>query len=202
MAVPSSARPSHTPSLSLASDLYRLTVLQYERMIEDATIDEDDRVELIEGLLVAQKRRTRAFIVAGNKGLRILWRILPTGWHVAKGVPIIASDWSRPKPDLAIVRGVVEDYDERGLTSEDVALVVEVAESNLPADRTDMNRVYAAANIPVYWIVNLIEDQVEIWSEPEQDGYHAHQVVGRGQDLPVVIGGVEAGWIAAADILP
>ena len=145
MAVPSSARPSQTPSVSLASDLYRLTVRQYESLIEYGTIDEGDRVELIEGLLVAQKRRTRAFIVAGNKGLRILWRILPPGWHVAKGVPIIASDWSQPKPDLAIVRGVVEDYDERGLTSEDIALVVEIAESNLLTDRTEMNRVYAAA---------------------------------------------------------
>ncbi len=202
MAVPSSARPSQTPSLSLASDLYRLTVRQYEGLIEYGAIDESDRVELIEGLLVAQRRRTRAFIVAGNRGLRILWRILPPGWYVAKGVPIIASDWSKPKPDLAIVRGVVEDYDEHGLTSEDVALVVEIAESNLPTDRAEMNRVYAAANIPVYWIVNLIEDQVEIWSEPGQDGYHAYHVLRRGQDLPVVIGGVEAGWIAAADILP
>ena len=50
--------------------------------------------------------------------------------------------------------------------------------------------------------MNLVDHQVEIWSEPGQDGYHAYQILGRGQDLPVVIGGVEAAWIAAADILP
>ena len=77
-------------------------------MIEDGTIAEDERVELIEGLLVAKSRRNRPYIVAGNKGLRILWRMIPPGWHVAKGVPIQASDWSRPEPDLAVIRGVVE----------------------------------------------------------------------------------------------
>ncbi len=178
MAAPAAVRPTATPSTCLASALYRLTVCQYDRMIADGTIKCDDRVELIEGLLVAQRVRNRASIVAGNKGLRILWRIMPPGWHVAKRVPIVASDWSKPEPDLAVVRGAVEDYDEREVTSEDVALVVAIADSNLPADRTDMTRVYAAAGIPVYWIVNLVEDQVETWFDPRLDGYHSYQVLG------------------------
>jgi Uma2 family endonuclease len=121
---------------------------------------------------------------------------------VAKRVPIVASEWSKPEPDLAVVRGVVEDYDERGVTSSDVALVVDIADPSLPADRTDLTRVYAAAGIPVYWIVNLIEGQVELRFDPRPDGYHSFQVLGRGQDLPVIVAGAEAGWIAVADILP
>ena len=107
-------------------------------MIEDGTIAEDERVELIEGLLVAKSRRNRPCIVAGNKGLRILWRMIPPGWHVAKSVPIQASDWSRPEADLAIIRGVIEDYDEREPTADDTALVVEIVEAALSADRSDM----------------------------------------------------------------
>lgn len=202
MAPPAHVRPALAPSPGLAQALYRLTVRQFERMIVEGTIAEDERVELIEGLLVGKSRRSRASIVAGNKGLRILWRMIPPGWHVAKGVPIRASDWSRPEPDLAVIRGVVEDYDDRDATADDAALVVELAEALPSADRTDLARVYGAAGIPVYWIVNLVEGQVEVFSDPHRDGYQSHQVLGRGQDVPVVIAGIEAAWIAVSDLLP
>jgi Uma2 family endonuclease len=202
MAAPVHVRPTSPPSPCLAQALYRLTVRQFESMIDDGTIAEDERVELIEGLLVAKSRRSRASIVAGNKALRILWRMIPPGWHVAKGVPIRASDWSRPEPDLAIIRGVVEDYDERDATADDTALVVKIAESQLSVDRTDMARLCATAGIPVYWVVNLAEGQVEVFSDPHRDGYQSHQVLGRGQDVPVVVAGVEAAWIAVSDLLP
>ena len=202
MAAPAHVRPNFAPSPCLAQSLYRLTVRQFEKMIEDGTIAEDERVELIEGLLVAKSRRNRPYIVSGNKGLRILWRMIPPGWHVAKSVPIQASDWSRPEADLAVIRGVIEDYDEREPTAEDTALVVEIAETALSADRSDMVRVYAAAGIPVYWIVNLAEGQVEIFSDPRRDGYQSRQVLGRGQDVPLVVAGIEAAWIAVSDLLP
>ena len=203
MTAPAAAvRPNVPPSPCLASALYRLTVRQFDRMVDDGTIGDGERVELIEGLLVARTGRNQPSIVAGNKGLRVLWRIVPPGWHVAKGVSIVASDWSKPAPDLAVIRGVVEDYDEQAVTAQDVALVVEIADARLPADRTDRTRVYAAAGIPVYWIVNLAEGQIEVWFDPRREGYQSHQVLGRGQDVPVVVAGGEAGWIAVADILP
>ena len=202
MAAPVPVRPTPPPAPCLARSLYRLTVDQFETMLATGTIGDDERVELIEGLLIARPRRGRANIVAGNKGLRILWRMIPQGWHVAKGVPIRLSDWSRPEPDLAIVRGVVNDYEERDATPEDIALVVEIAGASLPADRTDMARVYAAAGIPIYWVVDLAEGRVEIFSDPRRDGYHSHQVLARGQDIPVVVAEVEAAWIAVSDLLP
>jgi Uma2 family endonuclease len=189
----------------LASSLYRLTVQQYDRMIADGTIAEDERIELIEGLLVAKPGRNRATITSGNKALRVLWRIIPPGWHVTKGAPIVVSDWSKPEPDLAVVRGEVEDYDGRDVPAGEVALVLEIAASlrppGLPADRTERARMYAAGGIPVYWIVNLVDGQIEILSEPGRDGYQSHQVFGLGQDVPVVVAGVEAGWVAVIDLL-
>ena len=98
---------------------------------------------------------------------------------------------------------MVEDYDERQATADEVALVVEIAGADdLPANRIDLARVYAAAGVPVYWIVNLAEGQVEIFASPRRDGYQTHQVLARGQDVPVVVAGVDAAWIAVADLLP
>jgi len=197
-----STPPAIAASADLVSSLYLLTVWQFDQMIEDGLIAEDDPVELIEGLLVTKMSRKRPHSVAGKKGLRVLSRIIPGGWHVAKEDPIVASDWSKPEPDLAIVRGLGEDHLERDVMAADVPLVIEIAESGLSLDRTDQARVYSLSGIPAYWIVNLVDLQVEVYTDPSPGGYQSSQVLTPGQHVPVVIDGSEVNRIAVADILP
>jgi Uma2 family endonuclease len=106
-----------------------------------------------------------------------------------------------PEPDLAVVRGEIEDYDQRDVMASDVALVVEIAQATLATDQTDMKRVYGARSIPVYWIVNLIERQIEVSTDPTPEGYRTSQTFKPGEHVPVVIGGAEVGRIAVSDIL-
>jgi Uma2 family endonuclease len=171
-------------------------------MIQAGLIGEKAKVELIEGLLVTKTGRNRPHVVAGKKGLRTLERVIPPGWHVAKEDPIVVSDWSKPEPDLAIVRGEIEDYEQRDVMAADVALVVEIADSSLSADQEDMTRVYGASGIPVFWIVNLVDRQLEVDSDPSPEGYRSSQVLKTGQDVAVVIGGVEVSRIDVSQILP
>jgi Putative restriction endonuclease len=112
------------PSEHLLSGLYRFTVRQNDQLVDDGTIAEDAQVELIEGLLVRKMGKKRPHVQAGKKGLQALLRLVPTGWHVAKEDPMGASDRSKPEPDLAAVRGEVEDYSDRDVTASDIALVV------------------------------------------------------------------------------
>jgi Uma2 family endonuclease len=186
----------------LASWLYRLTVQQFDRMILDGTIADADRVELIEGLLVTKMGRYRPHVQGGNKGFWSLARILGPGWHVRKEDPVVVSEWSKPEPDLVVVRGRVADYDNRDVTAADVALVVEIADSSLSADQNDMARAYAGGGIPVYWIVNLVDRQVEVYTGPGPAGYAVTNVFGLDQDFPIVIDGVEVGRIAVAELMP
>ena len=178
MGAPSAVQPNVPPSPCLASALYRLTVRQYDRIRVDGTIEEGERVELIEGLLVVQKRTESSRHRGRQQGSPD--PLADRAARLARGQG--GSDrrvgLEQAEPDLAVIRGVVEDYDERSVTAEDVALVVEIADSRLPADRTDLTRVYAAAGIPVYWIVNLAEGQVEIWFDPRREGYQSQQVLG------------------------
>jgi Uma2 family endonuclease len=194
--------PSLTPNAPLLSRLYRLTVRQYDQMIQDGVLQKRDRVELIEGLLVVKMSKKPPHVVAGKKGLRMLERVVPQGWHVAKEDPIIASDWSEPEPDLAVIRGQAEDYLQRQVMAAEVALVVEIAESSLTTDRSEMGRVYAASGIPYYWIVNLVDGQLEVYTGPGPAGYQSRQDLKPGQDVPVVVDGAEVGRIAVADLLP
>jgi Uma2 family endonuclease len=171
-------------------------------MIHDGIIREADNVELVEGLVVTKMGRNRPHVQAGVKGLRLLSALVPANWHVRKEDPIVMSDWSKPEPDLAVVRGRDEDYDERDVMAADVALVVEIADSSLTADRDDMARVYSSSGIPIYWIINLLEQQVEVHSDPGSAAYRSTQVLKSGQDVAVVIDGALVGHIAVSELLP
>jgi Uma2 family endonuclease len=81
-------------------------------------------------------------------------------------------------------------------------VIIAVADSSLARDQGRKWVAYARGGILVYWIVNLVDDQVEVYSDPGPDGYRSSQSVKRGQDVPVVIDGVELGRIAVADVLP
>jgi Uma2 family endonuclease len=192
-----------TVSPHLASRLSRLTVRQFDQMIQNGTIDDAEDVELIEGLLVTKMGRNRPHVQAGKKGLDAFLRIVPAGWHVAKEDPFVASDWSKPEPDLALVRGRVVDYSERDVTAGDIGLIVEIADSSLAEDRDVMGRLYASSGIPVFWIVNLVDGLVEMYTNADPSGGYRSRVDFRlGDEVPVVIDGREIGRIAVKDLLP
>jgi Uma2 family endonuclease len=100
-----------------------------------------------------------------------------------------------------LVRGKARDYVDRHPGSADIALVVEVADSSLAKDRR-RTRIYGPGAIPVYWIVNLVDRQVEVYSDPGPDGYATRVDYALGADVPLVIDGDTVGQIAVADMLP
>jgi Uma2 family endonuclease len=200
--LPDSWVPSFPVRLEVLSRLRRVTVRQLDQMTAAGLIAEDESVELIEGLLVTKMSRKRPHIVAGKKGLKVLSNIIPSGWHVAKEDSVVVSDWSKPEPDLAVIRGEGADYLAHDVTAADVALVIEIAESTLSIDQTEMGRIYTSSGIPAYWIVNLVDNQLEVYTSPGPDGYRSIEILKPGQEISVVIDGREAGRIAVADLLP
>jgi Uma2 family endonuclease len=202
LAPPGPPAQAPPPVPSYFSHLYRLTVKQYDQMVEAGILGKRDRVELIEGILVAKMGRNRPHIVSGKSAFSTLAGAVPPGWHVAKEDPLVISDLSKPEPDLAVVRGVARDYIQRDVTAADVALVVEIAESTLLADQHEMRPRYASSNIPIYWIINLIARQLEVYSDPQGGEYRTAQVFAPEQDVPLIIDGAEIGRIRVADLLP
>jgi Uma2 family endonuclease len=129
-------------------------------------------------------------------------RMIPAGWYIRGGKPVrIPSQISKPELDRCVVRGGVRDYHRRDPEPADIALIVEVSDSSLNEDRK-MSQIYAAAGIPIYWIVNLVHRQVEVYTDPGPSGYGSRRIFKPGRRVPVVIAGVEVGRIRVADILP
>jgi len=182
----------------------RFTVEEYHRMGRAGVLTEEDRVELLEGWIVSKTiRNPKHGATVGLVEAAIKERLSPE-WIVRLQSAITTAE-SEPEPDLAVARGPVRRYLDRHPAPGDVALVVEVADTSLSRDRMK-RRLYAAAAIPAYWIVNLVDGCVEVHTSPvqrEQEWSYADQLVLRDdEEIPLIIDGQQLASIPAKDLLP
>jgi Uma2 family endonuclease len=194
--------PAALPSLSTPPPraLYRLSIDKYEAKVRSGVFTNRDRLELIEGFLVAKMAQHLPHTVSSELCRVKLDRMLPPGWHLRIERPLrIPSRSSKPEPDLVVFWGEIRDFAPRDPEPTDIALVIEVADSSLDDDRNLMSRVYGGAGVDFYWIVNLVERQVEAYSSPsgpsEPIGYRHCDVYRPGQDVPFGVAGSEVGRI-------
>jgi len=178
-----------------------ITVAQYEAMIASGLIGEDDPLELIGGKLVQKMPRNPPHRVGTRKTAKALERLVPPGWYVQVQEAIVCSD-SKPEPDVAVVPAELEYDATRDPEAAECCLIVEVAESSLEWDRTTKRDVYAAARIPLYWILDLAGRQLEVYSDPAGGVYPAPRIVTDTESVDVIIDGQVVGRIAVADLLP
>jgi Uma2 family endonuclease len=168
-----------------------MTVAEYDQRIATGMIAEDDQVELLEGIITTKVPEKPLHRFATRRTLNALGKFLPTGWDAFKDDAIVCGDHSRVKPDVSVVRAEVCNDPTRDATAADCCLIVELAEASLEVDRGTKLVIYARARVPVYWIVNLIDNHVEVYLHPDQDPvtYGVCIVYHRGEHIPVTIAG-------------
>jgi hypothetical protein len=203
---PHVVHPSGPPSLAVPTEpIWRLTVGQYHDMIRAGILGEDAPVELLEGWLVNKMMKNPPHCAATELARKALDEVLPEGLHARAQEPVTLTA-SEPEPDIAIVRGGLRDYPDRHPGAKDIVLVVEVADASLERDRTSKQRIYAEAGLLTYWIVNLLDQRVEVYSDPsgasERPGYRTREDYAPGDRVPLTIDGAELARIAVADLLP
>src|SRR5580692_5700164 len=133
-----------TATAATPDPIARLSVEQYHKMIQAGIFTDDNRVELLEGLLVQKMSKKPPHRVATKLVNRALESVVPAGWYVDSQEPI-TTDTSEPEPDAAIIRGDTRDYTDRHPGPDDIALVVEVADASVELDQRIKQRVYASA---------------------------------------------------------
>lgn len=188
-----------------AQDFARLSVGQYHAMAQAGVLLSGDPIELLEGLLVRKMPKHPPHVIANENAADLLRRAFPTGWHVRTQQPITTRT-SEPEPDVAVVRGARKDYRDKHPGPDDVALVVEVADDSLARDRGLKKGLYARARITEYWIINLVDHQIEVLTQPSgpkrNPDYARVAVFGLAESIPLVIAGREIARIAVRDLLP
>ena len=149
-----------------SENLRPLRRAEYDRMVEMGLFQEE-RIELLHGLLVemspigtghceAVRRLTELFILALHERAT-----------VSPQLAFAASDDSEPEPDLAVIARKDHSHEH----PKAAYLLVEVSESSLHKDRRIKTGIYANNGVPEYWIVNLIDDVIEVRTEPQGDRY-------------------------------
>ena len=189
------------PGFLSQATLRRFSVVEYERLVAAGVFDEDDPFELLDGYLVRKMPKNPphdSCLQLMDEGVRSL---LPSGWCV-RNQSTIRLPQSRPEPDLCLARGNARSYLTQHPGPEDIGLLIEVADSSLALDRTDKARLYAEAGIDEYWIVNLVDRQIEIYSHPTAEGYVQMVVFSESQYVPLVLDDVQVGTIPVAEVLP
>ncbi|HBI44631.1 MAG TPA: Uma2 family endonuclease [Planctomycetales bacterium] len=194
-----------SPPAAPTDGLWRLSVDNYHAMMEAGILLDGDPVELLEGLLVEKMSKNPAHVLSSGLTRKSLERLAPADWFVNAQDPITTMD-SEPEPDLSVVRGDPRRYKTRHPGPQDLALVVEVSDSTLQRDRTMKLRLYARAMIPIYWIVNLVEGRIEVYTDPtgpdEKPSYRQRRDYGPADEVPFIIEGRVIGRIAVRDLLP
>jgi Uma2 family endonuclease len=187
------------------ASIARFSVARYQRMIETGVLTPEDKVELLENYVVLKMPRNPPHDSTIQRMLRPLLRPLPTGWdlRIQSAVTLIDSE---PEPDFAVVRGSAADYENRHPGPADIGKLIEVADSSLLRDQRDKTRIFARAGIPVYWIVNLVDRRIEVYSQPSgptaQPAYGSFQVYQPGDNVPIVLDGITVGSVAVSDLIP
>jgi Uma2 family endonuclease len=184
---------------------YRISVRQFEKMIEAGIFPEGVHVELLGGILVAMTKNRPHDYIVGQLG--DLFRVLlPAGWFFEEEKSSIFGRYWRPEADFAVVRGQRGDFRKRSPRARDISLLVEVADSSYPKDVGIKLRRYAGTRVPVYWIINVGRRQIEVYTEPKGRGrtarYQNTLTCKEGEVVPVVIDGQERGRLAVADLFP
>ncbi|MBM4075009.1 MAG: Uma2 family endonuclease [Planctomycetes bacterium] len=148
--------------------LRRLSVDQYVRLTETGVFSEDDDMELLDGWMVSKIPKYPRHDATIDLLNLTLTPLLPQGCYFRVQNSLIG-DLSVPEPDLLLVRGTPSDYSSRHPRGVDSLLVIEVADSSLERDRLKQ-AIYAREGIPVYWIVNLTDGLLEVYSDPVKNG--------------------------------
>lgn len=183
----------------------RISVARYQKMIEAGILTSEDNVELLEECVVLKDPRTPRHDGTVDLIMAAIPPHLLAGWVYRIGQSIVLSD-SQPEPDFAIVRGTPRSYLMRHPVPADVGLIIEVADSSLLRDQRDKTRIYARGGIPCYWIINLVDRRIEVFTQPSgpvaMPAYGAFQTFQPGDAVPLVLDGTTTGSIPATDLLP
>jgi Uma2 family endonuclease len=177
-------------------------------MIECGIFDEDcreNRLELLDGLLVLREPKTPPYAAAVRGVDDALRGVFGAGFDVRCFAPVALDDDSEPEPDVSVVRGTYRDYADQHPARP--VLIVEVAHASLAFDREFKSSLYARAGITDYWVLNLVDQVLEVRRGPVTSDaapygwtYERLTVLGHGDTVAPVA--APFATIPVADLLP
>jgi Uma2 family endonuclease len=187
----------------------RITVEEYHRIVDSGAFGPEPKVELLEGVIVEKMTKKPPHIIATDLLEDMLHHLVPRGcgYFITMGNPVTIEDRDgEPEPDAGVYRGNIRDVAGRPRTPAEAALLAEVSHTSYDYDRYAKWVTYAAARVPVSWIVDLNRRQLEVHTEPTGEGedavYARTQILGPDDEVALILDGREFGRFPVREILP
>jgi Uma2 family endonuclease len=184
---------------------YRWSRDEYLKMSELGWFD-GRRVELIGGEVIEMPAQFDVHLAAIKLTEDALQRAFGSAYWVRNQGSLDLSPHGVPDPDLAVIRGSPKGRAARTIATS-ALLVVEVSDSSLPYDRREKGSMYAAAGIADYWIVNLVQKQLELYRRPVADSaetlgfrYSTRKILDPGDTIAPLA--ARKARVAVADLFP
>jgi Uma2 family endonuclease len=185
--------------MSVQAATYKFTAEEFYRLYETGLLDAKDRIELLNGELIVMHAIGYRHAQAVTNLTSEFGEQARRRYMISPQNPVELERYSAPQPDLVLVP-TSRRHARRHPTPDEVFLIIEVADSSLRYDREDKQRAYAATGIREFWLLNLEDDVLEIYRQPEGPAYREHLTVADdGTAAPLAFPDVT---IAVAEILP
>ena len=183
--------------------LKRFTVEEYHRLIDLGFVTKRDRVELIRGLIVERPVMKPPHVIALTQLTILFYKLVGFERAIRSQAPITLAD-SEPQPGLVIAQGLLVDYVKGHPNPAQIQLVIEIADSTVREDQTSQLELYAESMVSEYWIVNIPELRIEVYTQPvrKSASYRMRKDYAIEDSVPVRLGGTDLGSLPVRDIFP
>ena len=153
----------------LAATRRKFTIDEYHQLVDLGFFTENDQIELIRGEIIEMAPKRTPHSVCNSTLFGELYRLLYEQANVRGQEPITLPSNSEPEPDVVIAKKKSDNYLSAHPTVEDIVLIIEISDSTLQYDRETKLSLYAEAGINHYWIINLVDSCLEVYSNPFSD---------------------------------
>ncbi len=181
----------------------RWTTAEYYAL-SDAGVFDDERVELLDGEIWTLPPQKTPHFYSVEAAAEVLLVAFGSGFTARKHGPITLENGTEPEPDVAVVPGSRRDYVEAHPAPAEIRLLVEVSDATLRKDRKKKQNGYARAGIADYWIINLVNRQLEVYRDPAPmnsgHGYKSVMTLFDGDSIAPL--SAPHGMVAVANLFP
>lgn len=163
-----------------------ISAREYDQMIAHGILTAEDKVELLNGVIIEKMPKGTKHEVLNDLFGEILREKLGTQALIRHQNPVRLGDLSEPEPDIVLAKPPRDKYLENHPAPKDILLIAEISDTSLARDRFSKGLAYAKASIRQYLVLNLADEAIEDYREPAADGYGSKQTFHKGETFSLV----------------
>ncbi len=173
--------------MSTHAQMRLIDVDEYYRLAQIGVLSEDDRVELIEGEIIPMTPIGNRHASCVMRLIELIMTKLERKVIINPQNPLRLNRYNEPQPDITILKRDPNFYENKTPDAGDTHIVIEIADSSIQHDRKTKRALYAKRGIPEYWLVNLTNNTIEVYTQPEQNTYKTQITYHRGDNIQSTI---------------